>query len=309
MTTITRRADAQGHPLTAAAREPFLAALDRTGATFDDAQLDAIDTMARPTRHGLYLWGPVGRGKSLLAEAYLAAVPTTRTRRVHFHEFFRDLQTQIVRRREPLERSIRHLLGDARAVLFDEFHVHDVADGVYLTATLSTILDSGILLVATSNYAPEDLMPDPLYHERFLPAIGLIRTRLETVHVGDGPDYRTIGRDRHRGFAAGTWNSDTAPEAPGTVFSFDDLCVRPHSVAQYLALTAATMTVRGVPDLSTVDREPLARFAALVDVLYDRDIPLHVHAAGEPDRITAATAPPPDVERALSRLSLLARRG
>jgi cell division protein ZapE len=269
--------------------------------------------MARPARHGLYLWGPVGRGKSLLAETYVDALPTDRTRRVHFHEFFRDLQQQIVRRREPLALSIRGLIGDARAVLFDEFHVHDVADGVYLTATLTTLIDSGILLLATSNYAPEALMPNPLHHERFLPAIDVIRNRLDVVDIGDGPDYRRVGSDRHRGFGSGAWHiGDEDDEHPvGAEHTFDDLCLRPRSVAQFLALTddLSALSVVGVPDLAAVDREPLARFAALVDVLYDRDIPLHVWADGEPDRLTLASEPPPDAERTVSRLALLTRAG
>jgi len=298
---------------------------------FDDAQLAAIEALSTPALHGYYLWGDVGRGKSLIGEAYFSAIPTDRKRRFHFHDFFRDLQAQIVREREPLDRSLRRLIGNAHAVLFDEFHVHDVADGVYLSATLERMLADDVFILATSNYPPEGLMPNPLYHERFLPAIEIIRTRFDVVHLGDGHDYRLERTASTRGFGAGTWHARTRAEigaaaieidAAGHVmtacrvdddtaaFRFADLCARPLGVAQYLWLAERfhAITLVAVPDLATVDRDPLARFANLIDVLYDRDIPLHVFATGGPGRLLKAAEPPPDARRMVSRLSTIALR-
>ncbi|HIX00789.1 MAG TPA: cell division protein ZapE, partial [Candidatus Nesterenkonia stercoripullorum] len=181
-----RRHAAAPHHVATASSGAFRAAVDRSGVSFDDAQLAAIAALGSPARHGYYLWGGVGRGKSLISETYFAVIPGSRKRRFHFHEFFRDLQAQIVRERGPLDRSIRRLIGDARAVFFDEFHVHDVADGIYLSATLKSLLNSNVFFLATSNYAPEGLMPNPLYHERLLPAIDVLRSELDVVHIGEG---------------------------------------------------------------------------------------------------------------------------
>ncbi|MEN2740877.1 cell division protein ZapE [Microbacterium sp. X-17] len=321
----------EGHALANATQARFRAAVANSGHVWDDPQLTAIDALSAPTRHGYYLWGGVGRGKSLLGDTYFAAIPTARKRRFHFHDFFRDLHTQIVRDRVPLDRSLRGLIGNADVVLFDEFHVHDVADGVYLTATLRRLLDAGTLIVATSNYAPEALMPNPLHHERFRPAIELIRERLDVVHLRDGRDYRTERAGDGRGFATGTWSTrPSAPPPPGPAvdldaaghmlsaqhvddgggtFTFRELCSRALGVAQYLWLAEhlRTITLTAVPDLATVDRDPLARFANLIDVLHDRDIPLHVTAVGEPGRLREATEPPRDVDRIVSRLFMLRR--
>lgn len=314
--------------IASASSGPFRAAIGDSAITFDNAQIAAIDALSTPARHGYYLWGDVGRGKSLISETYFAAIPTDGKRRFHFHDFFRDLQAQITREREPLDTSLRRLLGNARAVFFDEFHVHDVADGVYLSATLKSLLDGGILVLATSNYAPEDLMPNPLYHERFRSAINIIRAELDVVHLGKGEDYRLTHAALTRGFGTGTWRTQppVANDTPSielnaaghiirarsvdgdtAVFTFSDLCTRPLGVAQYLWLAEKLRTIAliDVPDLATVDRDPLARFANLIDVLYDRDIPLHVTATGEPGRLVEASEPPRDAKRIASRLSAL----
>lgn len=315
------------HNVANASSGHFRAAINHSGIRFDDAQIAAIAALSKPARHGYYLWGEVGRGKSLISETYFAAIPTSRKRRFHFHDFFRDLQAQIIHEREPLDRSIRRLIGNARAVFFDEFHVHDVADGIYLSATLKSLLDNSIFFLTTSNYVPEDLMPNPLYHERFLPAINTLRTELDIVHLGDGEDYRRKS-DATRGFGAGSWRTK-APSATDTTaielnaaghiitarsvaggtaaFTFADLCARPLGVAQYLWLAERfrAITLMAVPDLAATDRDPLARFANLIEVLYDRDIPLHISANSEPNRLLEAAEPPRDAKRIASRLSTL----
>lgn len=318
------------HPLAVAAVAPFRAALAQTGLSFDAAQTAVIDALSTPAPRGYYVWGDVGRGKSLIADTYFAAIPTDRKRRFHFHGFFRDLQAQIARRRAPLDRSLVRLLGGARAVLFDEFHVHDVADAVYLTAAVRGLIDHGILVLTTSNYAPEDLLPDPLFHDRFQPAIDLIRAELHVAHLRAGQDYRRTQAPDRSSFAAGAWRtrpdadqdgSDVDLHAAGhtvraravdgetVVVTFGDLCDRPLGVAQYLALADRFRTIDlvAVPDLATVERAPLARFANLVDVLYDRGVALRVTSAAGPDRLLHAPEPPKDVGRAASRLATLAR--
>ncbi|MFD5214824.1 cell division protein ZapE [Microbacterium sp. NPDC058345] len=324
-----RRTASEPHPLAIAAVAPFRAAVTRSELVLDDAQTAAVDALSRPLRRGCYLWGDVGRGKTLISDMYFASIPTAQKQRFHFHGFFHDLQSLIAHEREPLARSLQRLIGGSRAVLFDEFHVHDVADGVYLSAALRSLMDDGVLILATSNYRPEDLMPNPLFHERFLPAIHLLRTELDVVHLGDGRDYRIGRATSATGFAAGTWRVRAPVEASGPartldaagqtlrartlgdgmVFTFSDLCAQPLGVVQYLWLAERfhAVILTDVPDLAMVDRDPLARFAHLVDVLCDREVPLHVRAASEPDRLLEAYKPPRDARRIVSRLASLRR--
>jgi len=303
-----------------------------SGVALDAAQRSAASFLATPHRHGAYLCGGVGRGKSLLAEAYLAALPTRRKRRVHFHDFFLELQGSLGASRAPLERALDRLIGGSRAILFDEFHVHDVADAVYLTATLRHLVEQNVLLIATSNDTPEELLPG-LWHEHFTPSIRLIRTHLDVIEVADGTDYRHVGTASSpgRGFASGSWTVSTGGElAPvielttGTGISiavreysaqqitttFEDLCDAPLGTAQYLWLARRTTALRlvDVPDLSTVHREALLRFCHLVDVLYDRDVRVDVLSRTPLTRPTTAGVPPRSVDRALSRLSSLRHR-
>lgn len=321
--------DDRASAITRGARRSLLRAIARSDHTFDVDQRAAIDRLSAGARHGFYLWGDVGRGKTLLAETYLASIPTERTRRFHFHEFFRALQTQIIRDRVPLETSVARLIGDAAAVLFDEFHVHDVADGVYLAATLRHLLAEDVFLIATSNYAPELLMPDPIFHDRFLPSIDLIRASFEVIHLQGNRDHRHNGRVGASGFRAGTWIVSTAaPDHPtatleaaglalpavavadtGAVLRFEDLCEQPLGVLQYLWLAEAfeRVTLCGVPDLARVSRSALTRFSHLVEVFADRDARLDVASVAGPERLLAARVAPPEARRVASRLAMLRR--
>lgn len=312
----------------------FLEAVAQSGLVFDPAQQSAIRQLGSPCRGGCYLWGPAGRGKTLLADLYYASLTDPFKRRFHFHEFFRGLQSDLAATRAPVELSIERMLGSARAVLFDEFHAHDVADALYLTTALRTLVDRGILLLATSNYPPEGLLPDPLHHHRFAPAIGLIQSQLRVIALGAGHDYRRVSMDlpHAQGFSAGSWNirASRPPEPPSeitleinglvlravsagggaAVFTFGQLCGRAYGVREYLWLAEHYTSIRvtSVPDLAEGEREELLRFGNLVDVLYDRNVRLDVDAATVPARVLAAKEPPRDVARTLSRLATLAMR-
>lgn len=168
----------------------FDTAATELGFTLDDAQRRAGAALA--TDRNLYLWGPVGRGKSWLMATYFAALPTDRKVRVHFHEFFRDLHLAIRRHRNDLAAALDDLLGGVDVVCFDEFHVHDPADGKFIARLLPALLDRDIRIILTSNYPPHTLLPNPLFHTDFVPTIELIEQALTVVTV-DGPaDYRTI---------------------------------------------------------------------------------------------------------------------
>lgn len=323
--------EGQPNRLAVATSPRFLLAVEQSGIEFDSAQRAAIAALSTPLERGFYLWGTVGRGKSMLSDLYFEAVPTGRKLRFHFHSFFRELQTEIAATRQPVEKSIGKIIGTARVVFFDEFHVHDVADAVYLTKTLDALLERNILLLATSNYAPQDLMPNPLFHDRFIPAITLIESRFEVISLGPGPDYRRTTTDYgHSDFGAGHWGIDSNPgsdrsgssvgltvngltiqavatENDTATFTYAELCEQPLGIREYLRLAEDFKRIRliDVPDLASVKRDPLMRLCNLIDVLYDRDQQLDVQARSAPERILDANEPPYDAARTLSRLATL----
>ncbi|MFD5329089.1 cell division protein ZapE [Streptomyces sp. NPDC127092] len=169
----------------------------------------------RPAR-GLYLWGPVGRGKSWLVDTFFDGLVSSRKRRLHFHDFFRELHDGVSRDalssdrpdgpHNAVERSLDTLLGDCRVLFFDEFHVHDAGDAMLVARLLRTLVDRGVTLVTTSNYPPAGLLPDPVHHHLFAPTIELIEARMDVLDVSGPTDYRqqqAVRADGSRRFAEG----------------------------------------------------------------------------------------------------------
>lgn len=266
----------------------------------DDAQLGAIDVLTA-AHEGVYLWGPVGRGKTWLLDRYYAGVETNRKTRVHFHSFFRDLHAAYFRHGFSLEGAIDELLGGIELLCFDEFHVHDVADGRLVSRMLDALFDRRITMVATSNYPPTGLMPNPLFHQTFVPTIELLSSKLRVVRV-DGPvDYRGRG-DAASKFSTGNWSTTRTKEG----HTFDELCDAPKSTGDYLAMIdrQEISAVTDIPRFADVKPDAVQRFFNLVDVLYDRDVAVDFHAAGPPEIVSAGFAGL-DVERVLSRLAEL----
>src|SRR5688500_17362315 len=152
-----------------------------------------------PLPKGVYLWGPVGRGKSFLMDAFYLCVPLVRKRRVHFHHFMREIHRELDELKgteDPIAEVAVRTARRYRLVCFDEFHVSDIADAMILGRFLEKVMDAGVEFVMTSNYSPEQLYPNGLQRERFLPAIELLKTRLDVVQVDSGTDYRRLKMER-----------------------------------------------------------------------------------------------------------------
>lgn len=176
---------------------------------------------------------------------------------------------------------------------------------------LETLFDRGIALVTTSNYAPDDLLPNPLFHEAFVPTIELMKSRMRIVRV-DGPvDYRgttsamqnsAIHRFRASGFAAGSWT--VAGSTKG--FTFAELCDTPKSTGDYLAMiqTVDILTITEVPRLEDAHREAVQRFSNLVDVVYDADLRTDFYSPVRLEEL-AVGCTGLDIERIESRLRQL----
>ena len=168
---------------------------------------------------GVYLWGGVGRGKSMLMDCFFQHVPLERKVRLHFHEFMRATHREMHELRgteNPLDEVAQRVARRYRLICFDEFHVSDIADAMILERLLSALFDSRVGFIMTSNYHPDDLYPDGLHRDRVLPAIALLKERLDIVKVDGGIDYRRLARGQFRAYITPI-NAETEHEI-GVIF-------------------------------------------------------------------------------------------
>lgn len=298
-------------------------AAHREGMRLDTAQRTAALLLATSTEN-VYLVGPAGRGKTWLLNTFIAARPPGRTARIHWHEFLRDLHDRI-RIHRTVDAALTALLGSVDTVCFDELHVDDPADGIYVDHLLDHIATARLRLIVTSNVGPAQLMPNPLFHDAFRPTIGIIEKLCRVVELDTGIDYRARG-EHHTGFASGRWVIRTVTREASTVLSvhgrqlrawdassrhlgvdFGEICGRPLGATDYLDLAQQfrTWTISSVPDLAASARDPALRFLHLIDVLYDAAVPTTIETSTPRAEFGRGGAVPPGTPRLLSRLSTL----
>jgi cell division protein ZapE len=318
--------------------ERLTAALEAGGKRLDAGQRETVRLLTARQPHGVYLHGGVGRGKTWISGQFFDAAEVSKVR-MHMHALLGQVHQLVAGapagRPVGFEDAVGRLLGDAQLVYIDEFHVHDVGDAHLLRRVMPAVLrlEAGVLL--TSNYAPADLLPNPLFHHHLEPVITLIREHLTVRQIPEGVDYRPLTRGVDHGFAAGTWTARPASDgtgpasgvsvpvgasgtrrlrvtaadpAEGTLTAtFAQLCEQPVSVHDYLGLAQAYAHWRllGVPAPEDIDEQSFQRFAFLVDVLVDADLRLDVTAALPLGGWTRSDRFPRDADRFLSRLSLL----
>ncbi|HEY1722733.1 MAG TPA: cell division protein ZapE [Magnetospirillaceae bacterium] len=163
----------------------------------DDSGMEGVG------KQGLYLYGDVGKGKSMLMDLFFDSVPVTSKKRVHFHEFMRDVQQRLyglrqdksVKDADPIPRLARDIAQENWLLCFDELQVTDIGDAMILGRLFEGLFENGIVLMITSNRPPDDLYKDGLQRDRFAPFIALIKERLDVLELAAERDYR-MGRDR-----------------------------------------------------------------------------------------------------------------
>lgn len=162
--------------------------------------LEKLLKKKRQSPKGIYLYGGVGRGKSMLMDMFFHAVPVAKKRRVHFHSFMLEMHDFMHRWRKNREKveemenallaAADHVADQARLLCFDEFHVTDVADAMILGRLFTALFERGVVVVSTSNWPPDELYKDGLQRELFLPFIELLKDRMDVFNFDGGVDYR-----------------------------------------------------------------------------------------------------------------------
>ena len=270
---------------------------------------------------GLYFYGGVGRGKSFLMDAFFGCLPYRRKRRVHFHAFMAEIHQRLkVLKSEanPLKSVAAEIATETRVLCFDEFHVSDIADAMILGRLLENLLNEGVVLVATSNYAPSELYPQGQNRSSFLPTIALIESSLTVLNVDGGEDYRlrtlrpaeiffTPADEENEAKLAKLFKemagiTDLNPgistihgrEIPHKAesgrsiwFDFRALCFGHRSQSDYLFLAEhyEMVFLSGLEKLSPQEKAEARRLTWLIDVLYDFRVKLCATSAVDVNHI------------------------
>ena len=293
---------------------------------------------------GLYFWGGVGRGKTYLIDAFYECLPLREKTRIHFHSFMQRVHRELQTLKDvasPLNLVADRMATDVRVLCFDEFHVSDITDAMLLGNLLKALFDRQVTLVTTSNEHPDKLYSGGLQRERFLPAIQLIKTHTEVIHVDSGVDYRlralekaeiyhtpldeSANRSLARSFeavapdageAGGTMDVEgreipTLRRADGVVwFDFEAICGGPRAATDYIEIARCyqTVLVSDIPQLDELGNDAARRLIHLVDEFYDRGVKLIVSAACPPAELYTGTRLRKLFERTISRLEEMQSR-
>ena len=341
-------------------RAVYEAELVKRGYQSDPAQLRAVEALERcahewsaykhkrsgvlsqffsrpPIPQGVYMFGGVGRGKSFLMDCFFAAVPIERKTRLHFHEFMREVHRELTAIQgtvNPLDELGKRMAKRYTLICFDEFHVADITDAMILHRLLVALFDNGVGFVTTSNFEPDGLYPDGLHRDRILPAIALLKQRMQVLSVDNGTDYRRRTLERVQlyhsplGESADAEMNDafnrlaTGPDENPTLhiearnivsrrrsgdvvwFDFRALCDGPRSQNDYLEIASQfhTVMLSNVPHMSVSMASQARRFTWLIDVLYDRRVKLIMSAACPPEGLYTAGPLSHEFPRTVSRL-------
>lgn len=301
------------------------------------------------TPKGLYLVGEVGRGKSMLMDLFFASAEVARKQRIHFHRFMQTSHARVFAWKranpdgtDPIPPLADTIAREAALLCFDEFQVNDIADAMILGRLFQALFARGVVVVATSNVAPDDLFKGQPGRDAFLPFIALIKQRLDVAMMDAGRDFR---RERMRGMR--TWYvpadafsrraldeafatlTDGVEPRPVTLmvngrklvvpaaaegvarFDFSTLCGTPLGPGDYLAVATNfhTLVLDGIPRLSPDNYDVARRFINLIDTLYDQRVKLIASADATPEQLYRRGENAKMFERTASRLDEMQSEG
>ena len=292
-----------------------------------------------PPIKGLYLWGDVGRGKTMLMDLFFAEAPLAAKRRVHFHAFMQDIHARLHAARQSAGDAIAPvataIAAETRLLCLDEMQIADIADAMIVGRLFQALFAKGVTLVTTSNVAPDDLYGDGLNRQLFLPFIKLLGERLDVVPLAGGFDYRQGRVKAHE-----TYVTPLGPAADARIeelwqrltdvahgnamaldvlgrklnvreaahgcgrFTFAELCQQPLGPPDFLAIAHAfrIVFVEHIPALNRGERNEAKRFVTLIDALYDGHVKLVASASVQPEAIYPAGDRTFEFHRTASRL-------
>ena len=288
---------------------------------------------------GIYLYGGVGRGKSMLMDIFCDKLSITQKRRVHFHAFMQDIHRALHEARktgtdDALVPVAQELAQSLRLLALDEMQISDITDAMIVGRLFDLLMSAGVVIVTTSNRPPQDLYLNGLNRALFLPFIDLLNDRLQVLHLESPTDYRQHrlqGAQRYfhpagaaRDDLAAIWR-DLTGGAPGQTLtlsvngrdlhlpnfangiaraSFWELCAKPLGPADFLAIAAAVkvLILEDIPHLSASNYNEAKRFVTLIDALYEARVRLIASAADVPERLYIEGSGSFEFERTASRL-------
>ena len=288
---------------------------------------------------GIYLWGSVGRGKTVMMDAVLDELSGFEIQRTHFHRFMLDVHKRLKKARlktsDPLQQVGKEIAQHVQILGLDEFHVSDIGDAMILSELLHALIQNKVVLIMTSNTPPSALYADGLQRDYFLPTISLIESSTKVIQVKGNRDHRLekislqpaydvlddhqsiekmlnllINIDPQSVYPAKTVSINNREifvkgVGKGVIwFDFEALCGGTRSKSDYVELskTFHTLLLSEVPILTEEDDNAARRFIDLIDELYDRKVNIFIVAKSAPNRLYRGTRLKDDFKRTASRL-------
>ncbi|MBB93155.1 MAG: cell division protein ZapE [Rhodobacteraceae bacterium] len=339
MTSIYNAGVAAGTIRPDPAQTRVLPEFDRIRAGLMQPQKRGLFRKAPEPPRGLYLWGGVGRGKSMLMDLFVDGLGDIPTRRVHFHAFMQEIHNAMHEARQrkvpdALDPVADAVISSVRCLAFDEMQITDITDAMIVGRLFQKLFDAGIVVVTTSNRIPDDLYKDGLNRQLFLPFIALIKDRMVVHELVSETDYRqnrlegaptyfTPVNDTTRARIAEVWADLAGGPAEPLVLQvkgrevelpayrngvararFYDLCGKMLGPADYLAVAEAVkvLVLEDIPSLSRNNFNEAKRFVTLVDALYEAKVRLICSAQAEPEMLYLEGDGAFEFERTASRL-------
>ncbi len=288
---------------------------------------------------GLYLWGGVGRGKSMLMDLFVSSLGDIPRRRVHFHVFMQEIHAALHKARktqaeDALAPVAAAITQDLRLLAFDEMQITDITDAMIVGRLFQALFDGGVTVVTTSNRPPDDLYKDGLNRQLFLPFIDLIKSRMVVRELASPTDHRqnrlsgaqtyfTPANAEARAAIEAIWQDLAGGDGRALILtvnkrdvtlpqfrngvaraSFYDLCAKPLGPADYLAIADAVrvLILEDIPRLSRSNFNEARRFVTLIDALYEARVRLIASADAQPESLYVEGDGAFDFERTASRL-------